>query len=139
MFSRWLGDVTIERTNPAGLHPTPGYHHVTKVQADTLIYLAGQCPLQPSGDLAEGGLDAQTEQVIRNILTALQSAGASPEHVVRTVIYVASPVREDLAAVWTRLNESPLAPAFTTASTLLGVAQLGFPGQLVEIDVTAAL
>jgi hypothetical protein len=27
----------------------------------------------------------------------------------------------------------------TTASTLLGVAQLGFPGQLVEIDVTAAL
>ncbi|MEU4294872.1 RidA family protein [Kribbella sp. NPDC026596] len=131
--------MTIERTNPAGLHPTPGYHHVTKVQADTLIYLAGQCPLQPSGDLAEGGLEAQTEQVIRNILTALESAGASPEHVVRTVIYVASPVREDLAAVWTQLNASPLAPAFTTASTLLGVAQLGFPGQLVEIDVTAAL
>ena len=131
--------MTIERTNPAGLHPTPGYHHVTKVQADTLIYLAGQCPLQPSGDLAEGGLEAQTEQVIRNILTALESAGASPEHVVRTVIYVASPVREDLAAVWTQLNASPLALAFTTASTLLGVAQLGFPGQLVEIDVTAAL
>ena len=131
--------MTIERTNPAGLHPTPGYHHVTQVQADTLIYLAGQCPLQPSGELAESGLEAQTEQVIRNILTALESAGASPEHVVRTVIYVASPVREDLAAVWTQLNASPLAPAFTTASTLLGVAQLGFPGQLVEIDVTAAL
>ena len=131
--------MTIERTNPDRLHATPGYHHVTKVQADTLIYLAGQCPLQPSGDLAEGGLEAQTEQVIRNILTALESAGASPEHVVRTVIYVASPVREDLAAVWTQLNASPLAPAFTTASTLLGVAQLGFPGQLVEIDVTAAL
>jgi enamine deaminase RidA (YjgF/YER057c/UK114 family) len=131
--------VTIERTNPDGLHPTPGYHHVTKVQADTLIYLAGQCPLQPSGDLAEGGLEGQTAQVISNILTALESAGASPADVVRTVIYVASPVREDLSAVWTQLNESPLAPAFTSASTLLGVAQLGFPGQLVEIDVTAAL
>ena len=46
-------DVTIERTDPDGLHPTPGYHHVTKVQTDTLIYLAGQCPLQPSGELAE--------------------------------------------------------------------------------------
>jgi enamine deaminase RidA (YjgF/YER057c/UK114 family) len=133
-----LGGVTIERTNPNGLHPTPGYHHVTRVQADTLIYLAGQCPLQPSGDLAEGGLEAQTEQVIRNILVALESAGATPQDVVRTVIYVASPDREDLAAVWTQLNESPLAPAFTSASTLLGVAQLGFPGQLVEIDVTAA-
>lgn len=131
--------MSIERTNPSGLHPTPGYHHVTTVQADTLIYLAGQCPLQPSGELAAGGLEGQTAQVISNILTALESAGAAPEHVVRTVIYVASPDREDLSAVWTQLNASPLGPAFTTASTLLGVAQLGFPGQLVEVDVTAAL
>ncbi|MFG1819007.1 RidA family protein [Kribbella sp. NPDC049174] len=131
--------MTIERTNPDGLHPTPGYHHVTRVQADTLIYLAGQCPLQPSGDLADGGLEGQTEQVIRNILVALDAAGATPEDVVRTVIYVASPDRDELAAVWTLLNASPLASAFTSASTLLGVAQLGFPGQLVEIDVTAAL
>jgi enamine deaminase RidA (YjgF/YER057c/UK114 family) len=131
--------VTIERSNPDGLHATPGYHHVTRVQADTLVYLAGQCPLQPSGELAAGGLEGQTAQVITNILTALKSAGATPEDVVRTVIYVASPEREQLSAVWTQLNASPLAPAFTTASTLLGVAQLGFPGQLVEIDVTAAL
>ncbi|WUJ73755.1 RidA family protein [Kribbella soli] len=131
--------MSIERTNPSGLHQTPGYHHVTTVQADTLIYLAGQCPLQPSGELAAGGLEGQTAQVISNILTALESAGAAPEHVVRTVIYVASPDREDLSAVWTQLNASPLGPAFTTASTLLGVAQLGFPGQLVEVDVTAAL
>ncbi|TCC53079.1 RidA family protein [Kribbella capetownensis] len=131
--------MTIERTNPDGLHATPGYHHVTKVRADTLIYLAGQCPLQPSGELAEGGLKNQTEQVIRNILIALESAGATPEDVVRTVIYVASSDRDDLGAVWDQLNVSPLAPAFSTASTLLGVAQLGFTGQLVEIDVTAAL
>jgi len=131
--------VTIERTNPAGLHPTPGYHHVTKVRADTLVYLAGQCPLQPSGELAEGGLEGQTAQVIDNILTALEAAGATPDDVVRTVIYVASSDRDELGAVWTQLNASPLAPAFTTASTLLGVAQLGFTDQLVEIDVTAAL
>jgi enamine deaminase RidA (YjgF/YER057c/UK114 family) len=131
--------MSIIRTNPSGLHPTPGYHHITTVQADTLVYLAGQCPLQPSGELASGGLEGQTAQVIANILTALQSAGATAEDVVRTVIYVASPDREDLSAVWTQLNASPLGPAFSTASTLLGVAQLGFPEQLVEIDVTAAL
>jgi enamine deaminase RidA (YjgF/YER057c/UK114 family) len=131
--------VTIERTNPPALHATPGYHHVTKVTADHLIFLAGQCPLKESGDLADGGLEGQTEQVIQNILVALDSAGAGPADVVRTVIYVASPVREQLSAVWAQLNESPLAPAFTSASTLLGVAQLGFPGQLVEVDVTAAL
>jgi enamine deaminase RidA (YjgF/YER057c/UK114 family) len=131
--------VTITRTNPDGLHPTPGYHHVTTVQADTLIYLAGQCPLTPSGGLADGGLTGQTAQVIDNILTALAAAGAGPDDVVRTVIYVNSADRDELATVWTKLNESSLAPAFKSASTLLGVAQLGFVGQLVEIDVTAAL
>lgn len=129
----------IERSNPAGLHATPGYHHVTKVQTDQLVFLAGQCPLVESGDLADGGLTGQTERVIRNVLIALASVGARPEDVVRTVIYVASSDRAELSAVWTQLNDSALAPAFSTASTLLGVAQLGFPGQLVELDVTAAI
>ncbi|MGC4936954.1 RidA family protein [Kribbella sp. DT2] len=131
--------MTIERTNPPTLHPTPGYHHVTTVEASRLVFLAGQCPLDSTGELAAEDLEGQTAQVISNILTALETAGARPEDVVRTVIYVASQDRDDLGAVWAWLNDSPLAPAFTTASTLLGVAQLGFTGQLVEIDVTAAL
>jgi enamine deaminase RidA (YjgF/YER057c/UK114 family) len=59
--------------------------------------------------------------------------------VVRSVIYVVSPNSAVLAAVWRQLNASPLAPAFTTASTLLGVASLGYQGQLIEVDLTAAL
>jgi enamine deaminase RidA (YjgF/YER057c/UK114 family) len=59
--------------------------------------------------------------------------------VVRSVIYVVSPDPAVLAGVWNRLMASQLAPAFSTASTLLGVAALGFTGQLVEIDLTAAL
>ena len=76
---------------------------------------------------------------IANALTALAAASALPRHVVRSVIYVRSDERDDLGAVWRRLTESALGPAFTTASTLLGVAQLGFPGQLVEVDLTVAL
>lgn len=34
---------------------------------------------------------------------------------------------------------SALGPAFSTASTLVGVCRLGFTGQLVEVDLTAAL
>jgi enamine deaminase RidA (YjgF/YER057c/UK114 family) len=130
----------IERSNPTGLHATPGYHHVTVVPAGRTAYLAGQCPLDAAGDLVgPGDLLAQVDQVVANIGTALAAAGAVPADVVRTVIYVASADRADLAAVWTRLRGSPVADALTSASTLLGVAQLGFPGQLVEIDVTAAL
>ncbi len=131
--------MTIERLNPAELHSTPGYHHVTIASPGRLVFLAGQCPLDASGELVgEGDVLAQTDQVVANTLIALAAAGTRPSEVVRTVIYVVSDDGDVLAAVWRRLVDSDLGPAFTTASTLLGVARLGFRGQLVELDVTAA-
>lgn len=130
----------IERINPDELHSTPGYHHITVVQAGRTAYLSGQCPLDTSGEVvAEGDLDGQIDQVAANALTALRAVGAGPEHVVRSVIYVVSTDEKVLAKAWDRLNDSGIAPAFSTASTLLGVAQLGYPGQLIEVDLTAAL
>ena len=130
----------IERLQPQGLHPTPGYHHVTVATAPRYVFVAGQTPLDADGVLVgSDDLVAQTNQVADNIAIALESVGASPDDVVRTVIYVASTERADLVLVWAALQSSPVGAAFTTASTLLGVAQLGFPGQLVEVDVTAAL
>jgi enamine deaminase RidA (YjgF/YER057c/UK114 family) len=113
---------------------------VTITDATKMVFLAGQCPLDERGQpVGTGDLRMQVEQVIRNIVTALSCVGATPDDVVRTVIYVVSPDREDLALVWTILRESAIANALSTASTLLGVSQLGYPGQLVEIDVTAIL
>ncbi len=132
--------MAIERINPEGLHQTPGYHHVTVVPAGRLAFLAGQCPLDAEGVVvAPGDMLRQTDQVVRNTLAALAAVDAGPEQVVRTVIYVVSDETTVLGSVWRRLLASPLAPAFTSASTLLGVAKLGFIGQLVELDVTAAL
>jgi len=128
----------ITKLNPPELHATPGYHHVTIVESERLIFLAGQCPLDRSGAVP-AELTPQIDQVIANSLTALDAAGARAEHVVRSVIYVASADRAVLAEAWRQLTESSLGPAFSTASTLLGVAALGFPGQLVELDLTAAL
>jgi enamine deaminase RidA (YjgF/YER057c/UK114 family) len=135
----------ISRINPDGLHETAGYHHVTVVTDTTMILLAGQCPLRPDGTTVLDGdnpLDvalAQTDQIIENTMIALTGAGATPNDVVRTTIYVASSDSSVLADVWERLTESPLAAAFSTASTLVGVTALGYAGQLVELDVTAAL
>jgi enamine deaminase RidA (YjgF/YER057c/UK114 family) len=131
---------TIDRINPPELHLPPGYHHVTVVAAGRTAYLAGQCPIDVNGDLVGAGdLPAQIDQVVANCLTALGAAGAGPYDVVRSVVYVVSGDQRDLSAAWRQLSDSPLGPALTTASTLLGVAQLGFPGQLVEVDLTAAL
>jgi enamine deaminase RidA (YjgF/YER057c/UK114 family) len=130
----------MQKLNPAGVHATPGYPHVTIVEAGRLAFLAGQCPLDPDGALVgEGDVLAQADQVAANALAVLEAAGAKPDDVVRSVIYVVSDDNKVLAEVWRRLNDTALGPAFGTASTLLGVASLGFTGQLVELDLTAAL
>jgi enamine deaminase RidA (YjgF/YER057c/UK114 family) len=130
----------LEKFNPAGVREPPGYTHVTITSAGRLAHLAGQCPLDVTGKVVgPGHYEAQTDQVIANCLAVLAAAGAKPSDVARSVIYVVSTESAVLAGVWDRLMASELAPAFTTASTLLGVAALGFGGQLVEIDLTAAL
>ncbi|WP_067473764.1 RidA family protein [Actinomadura hibisca] len=130
----------ITRINPEGLHETPGYHHITVVEAGRTAHLAGQCPVGLDGEVVGvGDLDAQIDQVVVNSMAALRAVEAGPEDVVRSVIYVASGDQKVLGHAWARLADSPLAEAFTTASTLLGVAQLGFSDQLIEIDLTAAL
>lgn len=130
----------IRRINPEQLHRTPGYHHVTVVEAGRTAHLAGQCPLDGDGLLVgPGSLDLQIDQVAKNAYAALAAVDAGPEDVVRSVIYVCSGEPGVLGAAWRRLTDSVIGPAFTTASTLLGVAQLGFAGQLIEVDLTAAL
>ncbi|MFD7913445.1 RidA family protein [Streptomyces sp. NPDC059752] len=130
----------ITRINPEHLHETPGYHHITVVEAGRTAYLAGQCPLDRSGSLVgSGSLEVQVDQVVANALAALAAVDAEPKHVVRSVIYVRSDDRDVLGVAWRRLTDSALGPAFTTASTLLGVSQLGFAGQLIEVDLTVAL
>ena len=131
----------MEKFNPPTVHEPAGYSHVTISEVGRLAHLAGQCPLDLSGEVVgePGDYAAQTGQVIANCLAVLEAAGAVPADVVRSVVYVVSADSAVLSEVWRQLNASPLAAAFTTASTLLGVASLGYRGQLVEVDLTAAL
>ncbi len=130
-----------KKLNPPTVHEPPGYSHITVTSEGRLAHLAGQCPLDLDGKVVgePGDFDAQTDQVIANALTVLAAVRAKPDDVVRSVIYVVSEDNAVLAAVWRRLHDSELGPAFTTASTLLGVARLGFTGQLIEVDLTAVL
>jgi enamine deaminase RidA (YjgF/YER057c/UK114 family) len=131
----------LSKFNPSTVHEPSGYSHVTITSAGRLAHLAGQCPLDLSGKVvgSPGDYEAQTDQVITNCLAVLAAAGAQPSDVARSIVYVVSTDSSVLAGVWDRLLASELAPAFTTASTLLGVAALGYKGQLIEVDLTAAL
>jgi enamine deaminase RidA (YjgF/YER057c/UK114 family) len=131
----------IDRLHSPDLHPTSGYHHATVVSAGRLAFLAGQMPMDATGEqvVGVGDLDTQVDVTVANSLRALALAQAAPADVVRSVVYVVSSDPATLARAWHRIAKSALGPALTSASTLVGVAALGFPDQLVEIDLTAAL
>lgn len=129
--------MSVERRNAESLATPPGYSHVAIARGSTLVFTAGAVPLDATGELV-GPEDpvAQTEQVIENLLEALASAGARPDDIVKTTVFVAGVDHEVQNAVWHAVQVSPIAAA---PSTLLGVALLGYTGQLVEIEAVAVL
>lgn len=59
------------------------------VRAGNLLLLSGQIPLDPTtGKMIEGGIEAQTRQVMLNLQAVLQAAGVSTDAVVKTTIYL---------------------------------------------------
>jgi enamine deaminase RidA (YjgF/YER057c/UK114 family) len=72
---------------------------------------------------------------VTNLLTALQAAGAGFGDVLKTTVYVASADQADLVSVWEVVRTA--FGEHDAPSTLLGVAVLGYPNQLVEIEAIA--
>ena len=59
------------------------------VRAGSFIHTAGQVALDPAtGQLVEGGIEAQTRQVLRNLSHVLEAAGSSLRHVVKTTVFL---------------------------------------------------
>ena len=125
----------IERRVSPDLFPPPGYSHAVVSGPGSTVWTAGGVPLDADGALVGAGdVRVQAAQVLANLTAALAVGGAAPSDVVRTTVFVVTTDRADLGAVWEVVQASPYAPA---ASTLLGVALLGYAGQLVEIEATA--
>ncbi|MFF0114677.1 RidA family protein [Streptomyces prasinus] len=130
----------IRRVTAPSLFPPPTYSHVSVVEAGTrLAFLAGSVPLDADGRLVgEGDPVRQAEQVLANLEEQLHAVGSDLSQVVSTDVYVVSGEPAALSAVWDVVEASGLRTG-PHSSTLLGVACLGYPGQLVEITATAVV
>jgi len=128
-------DVTLIRS--PRLYAGAPYAYAATARQAGLIFTAGACPLDERGQVtAPGDVAAQMRQALANLRIALEDAGVTIRDVLKTTVYVASSDRADLLAAW-----AEVAAAFgehDAPSTLLGVAVLGYPGQLVEIEAIAA-
>lgn len=122
----------------ADLAPTAPYAYAAVAAEGALVFTAGACPLDDSGDVVHvGDVTGQAGQVMANLVTALAAAGCTLADVARSTVYVASSDRADLVAAWDVVRA-----AFgdhDAPSTLLGVAVLGYPDQLVEVEAVAVL
>ncbi len=60
------------------------------VQAGELLFVSGQIPIDPaSGELVQGGVEAETRQVLNNLKAILEAAGSSLEKVVKATLFIA--------------------------------------------------
>jgi len=114
--------------------PKPIGPYSQGVVAGGFMFVSGQIPLDPrTNELVEGGIEAQTEQVLKNLMAVLKEAKMGPENVVKTTVFLSD--LKDFAKmneVYARyLGKEP--PARST------IQAAGLPrGAKVEIDVVAA-
>jgi 2-iminobutanoate/2-iminopropanoate deaminase len=59
------------------------------IKANGFVFISGQIPIDPAtGNLIEGDIAKQTEQVLKNLAAILQAAGSSVEKVVKTTVFL---------------------------------------------------
>ena len=114
--------------------PKPIGPYSQGVVAGGFMFVSGQIPLDPrTNELVGGGIEAQTEQVLKNLMAILKEAKMGPENVVKATVFLSD--LKDFAKmneVYARyLGKEP--PARST------VQAAGLPqGVKVEIDAVAA-
>jgi 2-iminobutanoate/2-iminopropanoate deaminase len=59
------------------------------IVAGDLVFTSGQIGVDAKGQIVEGGIEAQTEQVFRNLATVLEAAGSSVDNIVKATVFLA--------------------------------------------------
>ena len=128
----------MERINPAGLARPSGFSHAV-VATGTTVHLAGQTGMDAGGAIVDGGVVAQFEQALHNLLTALAEAGGTPADLASVTVYIVDmddyrAHAREIGAVWQRLvgRDYP-------AMAGVGVARLWDTEAVVELQGVAVL
>ncbi|MBN9388325.1 MAG: RidA family protein [Chloroflexi bacterium] len=128
--------LNIRISNPATIAKLTGFSHVAEVLSGRLIYIAGQVPLDPSGNLAGTDMESQARQVFENLKAALESCGANFGNVVKFTIFTTD---INLLPAVRKVRDEYVNIAQPPASTAVEVSKLFRSDILLEIEAVAAL
>jgi len=117
--------------------PAPVGPYNQAVRAGDVLYCSGQIALDPATGamVGDGDVEAETQQVLRNLQAVLEAAGTSPQRVVRTTVFLV-----DLAdfGVVNAIYDKVFGQGVSPARACVQVAALP-RGARVEIDAIAFL
>ena len=104
------------------------------IRTDSMVFTAGQAGLDPAtGELVEGGIEAQTRQTLTNLKQVLEASDSGLNYVVKTTVFLKD--MNDFAKMNAVYGEffSQNPPARSTIAAALP------KNALVEIEVIALL
>jgi enamine deaminase RidA (YjgF/YER057c/UK114 family) len=127
----------IQHINPEGLIKNPAFTNAISISGNTrTIYIGEQNANNAAGEIvAKGDFKAQTVQVLNNIKTALQAAGADTDNIIKLTMYMVQgqDLKEGFAAfqeTWGALKNPPVV-------TGIFVSALANPDYLIGIEAIA--
>lgn len=69
--------------------PKPIGPYSVAIKAGPFLFCSGQLGIDPAtGDIVEGGVEAETRQACKNVLAVLEAGGTSATHVVKTTVFL---------------------------------------------------
>ena len=117
-----------------------GFSQVVVSPPGTIVHISGQVPWDNQGNAVHpGSLEKQLHQVLRNIVVALEAAGASQDHLQMIRIYIVNFRPGEDANLVARCLSEVFGNEDPPASSWIGVVGLAQPEYLVEADAVAVI